>query len=142
MKMYGPYTRKDGRKHLCILHGDGRRQTLSYPRYLMQVHLGRELLPHEHIDHINNNKLDNRIENLQILTRSENAKKHWIGVQRKTYEFICPCCGKTAVKYLNEVASNRKKGKKGPYCSRTCAGKHTYTRLAGSIPASGTKGQT
>lgn len=42
----------------------------------MEVHLGRVLnYPDETVDHINNDPMDNRIENLQILSRSENAKK-------------------------------------------------------------------
>jgi len=75
MKIYGPYVRKDGRSHICIIHDNGKKQTKSYPRYLIEVYLNRELLPEETIDHINNDFTDNRIENLQILSLSDNAKK-------------------------------------------------------------------
>lgn len=127
MKIYGPYTRKDGRKHICIVHDDGRKQTKSYPRYLLEQHLGRYLLPEEHVDHINNDPFDDRIENLQILTLVENAKKAAALRPRKTHVFICPCCGNEAEKYLNQVKHNLNRGKSGPYCSRTCAGKATYS---------------
>lgn len=125
MKMYGPYTRKDGRKHLCIVHDDGRKQTKSYPRYLLEQHLGRELLPEETVDHINNDFTDDRLENLQLLSLAENARKEYIrsGRFRKMYTFNCPLCGKEASKFLNHVLSNWKKGKAGPYCSRSCSGK-------------------
>ena len=126
MKIYGPYTRKDGRKHVVIIHDDGRRQTKSYPRLLMEQYLGRELTKEETVDHINNDFTDDRIENLQLLSLVENASKAMIGRESKTYSFNCPCCGKESVKRLSDVLHNRNKGKSGPFCSRQCAGKATY----------------
>lgn len=43
-------------------------------RHLMEMYLGRKLDRNEHIHHINGNSLDNRIENLQVLTNSEHQK--------------------------------------------------------------------
>lgn len=128
MKLYGPYTRKDGRKHIILVDDDGNKTTKSYPRFLMEEYLGRPLLPEETIDHINNDFTDDRIENLQLLSLSDNNKKEMMRPerQRKIYRFICPACGQEAEKYLNQVLSNWKKKREGPYCSRTCAGKATY----------------
>lgn len=61
---------------LSFCKTDGEWTSISYPKALMEVHLGRFLnYPDETVDHINNDPLDNRIENLQVLSRSENAKK-------------------------------------------------------------------
>lgn len=52
-------------------------------RIIMEEHIGRKLLPTEIVHHINNDKLDNRIENLQIVSRSEHNKIHKFFSSRK-----------------------------------------------------------
>jgi len=38
-------------------------------RYRMEEHLGRLLEPNEHVYHINGDSMDNRIENLIVITK-------------------------------------------------------------------------
>lgn len=45
-------------------------------RYVMEQHLKRYLKPDEVVHHLNDNKLDNRIENLEVMTRSEHSSHH------------------------------------------------------------------
>lgn len=45
-------------------------------RLVMEQSLGRKLLPTEIVHHINHNPLDNRIENLQVVSRSEHNDLH------------------------------------------------------------------
>ena len=45
-------------------------------RYLMEVKLGRKLLSTEIVHHKDFNKLNNNIENLEVVTRSEHNKIH------------------------------------------------------------------
>ncbi len=60
-------------------------------RLVMEAHIGRFLSPGEEVHHTNGNPLDDRIENLQVLSKSEHSKLHnvlhgkknisrWIGV--------------------------------------------------------------
>jgi len=126
MKIYGPYKRKTDNRQIVVIVKDKKKTTMSYARYLLQTHLNRELESWEHVDHINNDPLDDRIENLQILSVKDNSLKYHALNPRKTYTFICPNCNKEATKWLSNVLHNKNKGRIGPYCSRKCAGQHTY----------------
>lgn len=48
-------------------------------RYVMEQYLGRKLTRNEVVHHKNGDKRDNRIENLEILTRSSHATLHLTG---------------------------------------------------------------
>ena len=54
----------------------GKRILQDEHRFIMEQHLKRKLKRNEVVHHINGDKLDNRIENLQIMTLSEHSRFH------------------------------------------------------------------
>jgi hypothetical protein len=126
-RLYGPYLRDDGRYHIIILFEDGSRKTVSYPRFVMETHLGRYLTDDETVDHIDVDINNDDIKNLRILMRSTHAKKDsW---QLLPMSFVCPACHKVFIlkgRPLQNALSNNKKKRTGPYCDRSCAGVGTH----------------
>jgi len=121
-RIYGPYYRKDGRQHIVIIHDNGRKQTKSYPKYLLEQKIGRELINNETCDHIDENFTNDDPNNLQVLTRAQNAAKAAISRPAEMHHYKCSVCRKPASKPMSEVKHNWKLGKSGPVCSKQCAG--------------------
>jgi HNH endonuclease len=45
-------------------------------RFIMEQHLGRPLASDEHVHHIDHNRSNNALENLQVLSASDHARLH------------------------------------------------------------------
>jgi hypothetical protein len=110
---------------VIIVYPDKSRKTVSYPKYLVECELGRYLEDDETVDHIDGDFTNNDFANLQVLSRKEHVS---LDVKRlKTQRFECPLCSDSFElkgSKLYNAAGNRKQGKAGPFCSRTCAGKY------------------
>lgn len=127
MKVHGPYKRKqDGRQIVIIIENNGSRRTVSYPKWIMELQLGRKLDPDlETVDHIDSNFENNDIKNLRIVPRKEHSGDDTRRV--KLVKFTCAWCDKEFERSPRLIRDKAKKNKAGPFCSRTCAGK--YSRM-------------
>lgn len=70
--------------HPCA---NNRGYILEY-RWVMEQHLGRRLLPSEHVHHKNGDSGDNRIENLELLNCSEHIIYHNKQRRKLDYDWI------------------------------------------------------
>ena len=93
------------------LLGDKKGRVLLH-RHIMSLKLGRWLLPNEIVHHIDGNRENNEITNLELTSRSIHAKMH----NKKLKEKICPICKKdfqprySSQKYCSKSCSNYKCG--------------------------------
>jgi len=64
-----------GYKMVAIWEGN-KKTIMKEHRYIMEQHLGRKLLENEVVHHRNEIKTDNRIENLEVMTKNEHMRHH------------------------------------------------------------------
>lgn len=131
----GPYELKSG--HLLWTDWDTEtktKKTVLVHREVMELSIGRKLLPKEVVHHRDGNPKNNSIENLEILQWSEHSRHHGLMRAVPLAEFECARCGKLTTRLARYIRGNQgAKGHSGPYCGKSCAGKATYVRHSNSV---------
>lgn len=124
-KVHGPYKRKiDGRQIVIVVEDNGEARTVSYPKWLLEMQLGRRLDPDlETVDHWDSNIENNELENLRIVPREEHSREDTRRV--KPVKFKCAWCQKEFERSPRLVRDKARKNKAGPFCSRKCAGQYS-----------------
>lgn len=123
-KFYGPYKCKDGRLRIIGIDENGTHHTISYPKYLKELHIGRYLEKGEEVDHIDGNPLNNSLENLQIVIhgnhQSLDAKRN------RDVIAVCRYCGKSFIIKGSKIhcRNRRDRHQSGYFCSKECSGKY------------------
>lgn len=75
-KNYNHKTYEENGYNVLFINGYNKKGNVKEHRFIVEQHLGRKLKQNEIVHHINGNKKDNRIGNLQVMTRSEHSKLH------------------------------------------------------------------
>ena len=65
-------------------------ETLLLHRYVMACHLGRQIPTGMVVHHVNGDRLDNRIENLELMTHQQHSEHH---NQKHAKVYDCAVCG-------------------------------------------------
>lgn len=122
-------TNKELRNHVCLFNSSTDRTTISLARYKMCCKLGYILEDYYEVDHIDNDKTNDNIENLQVLTKEQNRAKEterYNRYEKVFHDQICPACNKE-FKVSSKIYNGRIKLNKDHrfFCSSKCSCVHT-----------------
>ena len=130
------FTNNMGRRCVELVHsnkkpnGKDSKRFISYAKYLWISYNNKEVPFGYEVDHINGNGKDDRIQNLQVISKLENIIKEKVQNNKLgnfAVELTCPVCGKVFTKRLALV----KKCKAQPCCcSQKCSG-YLHSNLNG-----------
>lgn len=70
------YTRKKKNRQdqfIKVAHGQGYKNWMLYHRFVMEQHLGRSLEEHEQVHHLDGNPINNEIDNLCLVSRTDHC---------------------------------------------------------------------
>lgn len=127
-RIYGPYERKtDNRRHVVVISPEGKQKTVSYSRYLIEINIGRYLTNEEEVHHIDGDESNDLIFNLVAIPKKIHRGLLKGSKYPKLISMLCVECGKEILldsKQQSARKSLERKGKAGPFCSKSCAGKY------------------
>lgn len=113
--VYKVYHKNEGRYMANLIGHDGNRKTISYAKYVYMSYHKTEIAKGEQIDHINGDKTDDRIENLQKIEHGENNLKSKM-IKEKVL-LTCPVCKSEFLLDKRNVPF-----RPNPTCSKKCGG--------------------
>ena len=104
-------------RRVAILKNSSTKETMtmSYAKYLYTSKYQCDIPKEDHVDHINGNKMDDRIENLQIISGYFNRIKDH--KHREMVELECPVCHSKFLFPKRNLSTHP-----NPCCSRKCGG--------------------
>lgn len=106
---------KEPRRVATLKYENGELHSMSYAKYLYTSYYNCDVADGDEVDHINGDKMDDRIENLQVISRKLNKNKS--KTRKKMIELVCPVCGNKFLFEERNLSTHP-----NPCCSRRCGG--------------------
>lgn len=131
-RIIGPYYHLGvHRFQVVVVYKSGKRSTKNYARFKMEKFLGKQLPKDMEVHHKNENTLNDKIWNLEILSKSVHTILHNTIYSDK--ETICLLCGKI-FKISPEIQTlmlcDKRRGK---FCGFSCAAKSQWIKYSDEI---------
>lgn len=105
----------------CIVKfSDGTRKTILQHREKLEKKLGRKLKSDEIVHHKDRHKRNNVVRNLELTNVADHNREH---NEQPFLTLVCLWCDRTFERHGPTERGNRSKGKRGPFCGKSCAGK-------------------
>ena len=115
-------TNKEPRRVVTLRKPSGEMTSISYAKYLYTSHYNCSVSSGDQVDHINGDKMDDRIENLQVISGTYNRQKDH---RKKEMVLLkCPICGSEFLFEKGNLSSHP-----NPCCSRRCGGIKSHQTL-------------
>lgn len=114
-------TNKEPRRVATLRKPNGEMTSMSYAKYLYTSYYQVDVAEGDHIDHINGDKMDDRIENLQIISGTYNIQKDH--KCKEMVVLVCPVCNEEFLFPKRNLSTHP-----NPCCSRKCGGIKSHWR--------------
>ena len=122
-----PWFNMHGYLACTVKYTDGSRRTVLKHREVIEQQRGRCLYPSELVHHKDGDKRNNDLENLEVTSRSAHSSMHC----DRDIEYVnltCLMCNFEFQKEAKEERARIKKGRNGPFCGKSCAGRFQRER--------------
>jgi hypothetical protein len=106
---------RENRQFVVLKYNNKETHSMSYAKYLYTSYYKCDIAEGDEVDHIDNDKTNDVIENLQVISQKLNLNKS--KRRKELIEVTCPVCGE---KFLFELRNL--KSHPNPCCSRKCGG--------------------
>lgn len=106
---------RENRQFVVLKYNNKEKHSMSYAKYLYTSYYKCDIAKGDEVDHIDNDKTNDVIENLQVISQRLNLNKS--KRRKELIELTCPICGEKFLFEKRNLSTHP-----NPCCSRRCGG--------------------